>query len=649
MSKGATHAEWDFFDLILGLTPDLLPVVSDPSVPISPNSRMKGVGKTPSVINKLGQAAGFLDWTSHVATDTDVAKWSKVPELGICLQTRNIRALDIDIDTAQAQTLLAIISTHLPDPPIRSRKNSNKLLVLFELHGDYQKRSFKTSDGLVEFLATGQQCIMAGTHTSGARYELNQFSSIPILTPAQFDALWAELTTYATETPTTLSTSKKEVLHAAIQSDPIAQFLTAHNWVHSTERDGRLHILCPNASLHTGESSESATTYFPANTGGYARGHFDCKHAHCAHLTDTDFLGLLGYEDLEFDDFSQDPPDTGATPASERFPLVHLADFTARPPTGYHIKGVLPHAEMAMLYGPPQSGKSFLALDMSMSIAQGLPWRELRVKQGRVVYIAAEGVGGLTNRINAYCEYHNTPRQAIDVFIMPAAPNFLNINDIRAITTTIAALHPALIVVDTWAQVTAGSDENSAKDMGKALSNAKKLHNATKATVLIIHHSGKDAEKGARGSSVFLGAAESMLEIRRNGDDRVMTTVKQKDGVEGLEFGFKLNVVKLGSDEDGDDITSCVVLAANVTTKEVNMGKNEKLLYTATLDSTGIDGLAPDTNTVLDNAASQLPYDEKIDRRDRRKDVVKQAYRKCIDKRVLFEVDGRVYVEEQNG
>ena len=644
LTPGASLKDWAHFTS-LGLMADLLPVVSDPTVSISPLSKMRALGKTPSIINAQGMAAGVPAWTSRLSDEQDLARWSKDSRLGISLQTRLVRAIDVDIEDEDVAAQVRLVLNTLYDLPSRTRSNSSKFLLLFKYEGELFKRRFDTHGGAIELLATGQQFIAVGTHPSGVRYEWPDGLplEVPTLTLAQLDALWTHLEVlFATSASVSLTKTRKgEVLNAAIESDRIAQHLTANHWVYASSKDGRLDIRCPFEGEHTSPSSESATSYFCANTGGFARGHFRCLHSHCVSRSDEAFLEAVGYEALDFEDYTHDD----FSPVTNPFTPVHISQFHPKRGARYHIKGVLPATEMVMLFGPPSGGKSFIALDMGLSISRGVSWRDLRVRQGRVVYIAAEGAAGVDDRLTAYCEYHGVKRDDVDLFIIPHAPNLMLAPVTKQLIDAVVSFSPSLIILDTWARVTSGGDENSAKDMGIALANCKRLHLSTSATVMIIHHTGKDAEKGARGSSVFLGAADTMLEIRRNADERVLTVTKQKDGVEGLEFGFKLNVMVLGKDEDGDEYTSCVVVPANVTVTEINLSKYERILYNAVREGAGLDGLAPDVNTVITLGSAQLPYDEKVDKRDRRGELLSRSYRKCIDKKQLFEVEGRVYVD----
>ncbi|QDH50412.1 replicative DNA helicase/ DNA primase [Caulobacter phage KcrB] len=247
-----------------------------------------------------------------------------------------------------------------------------------------------------------------------------------------------------------------------------------------------------------------------------------------------------------------------------RYKIESAASYTQRPPTPWLIKDVLPQADLAVLFGASGSGKTFVALDMAAAVARGVPWRDKRVKKGRVVIIAAEGGGGVGKRIDAYCKRHGIDPSELDIGIINAAPSLMDRDDMSEVVAAIVAAGGAdLCIMDTFAQMTAGADENSAGEMGRALSHAKALRVATGATVMIVHHTGKDSTKGARGSTAIRGAADAEIEVVRfQGNERLIRTTKQKDSDDGAEWGFKLEVVEVGADEDGDPITSCVAVEA---------------------------------------------------------------------------------------
>jgi hypothetical protein len=169
---GATPEEWDHFSRVLGLTSDLLPVVSNPHAVISAHSMLSSLGKTPSLYNRDRQVIGIPNWTSHITTEEEIARWSAEPDYGICVITRALRAIDVDVtDPASAAAIRAFLREQGWVLPERTRRNSPKFLQIFRLPGNLPKRTMQVAGGVIEFLATGQQFVACGTHPSGARYE----------------------------------------------------------------------------------------------------------------------------------------------------------------------------------------------------------------------------------------------------------------------------------------------------------------------------------------------------------------------------------------------------------------------------------------------------------------------------------------------
>jgi len=651
---GATPEEWDHFSLALGLTDDLLPVVSNPDAKIAPGSKLRTLGKTPSRYNRKGQVGGILDWTQYRAHVGEVGNWSGNPDYGLCIQTRLVRALDVDIDN----TLLAkdvydeITRTLSGFLPARRRANAAKFLLGFTLPGEYTKRTIRTEHGIIEFLATGQQFVAAGMHPSGARYEWpDGLPSFPALSPQQFEELWARLQAcFGIEPSTEQNSPTKAIkLQEAAQNDPVAVSLLDRGAVVSTERDGRIHIVCPFAAEHTGDSAESATTYFPAFTGGFERGHFHCLHAHCAKRTDSDFLAALGI-DTTRDDFTVEiVPKTGTivpkTGMTQRYVVESLEDFTRRAPPTWIVKSVLPEAALAVIFGESGSGKTFFALDLGLAVARGVDWRGCRVRQGRVVYIAAEDARGVGLRAAAYLKKHDL-KPDIPLGVLAESPNFTSKKDVAAVLVALRAYGSvSVIIVDTWAQVTPGANENSGEDMGRAMAYCRSLHQATGALLVLIHHSGKDASKGARGWSGLRGAADCEIEITRVEDDREAEVTKQKNAADGQRFGFRLAPVVIGADTDGEVITSCVLEHVAATPKAQRASREpkglvEKLVMRVTNDLT-IGGPVP-VGDLIDAAVAEQTPDPASGKRDTRRGNIVRAIDALRERGALTVENGMV-------
>jgi len=299
---GAQKENWLDLVAICGLKEDLIPVVSNPDLTISAGSNMRQVGKTPSKLNGRGDVAGFSNWTQHVADSDDIERWSSISDYGICIQTRNVRGLDIDTpDPEEAENVKKFIAAFLKKAgaasfATRYRGNSSKFLIPIAISGipedeDLYKRTFKTEKGLVEFLATGQQFVAYGRHPSGAMYEWDNEFDFPEISLELFEELWERLNKRFGTGESTSAAPRKRGDILAGSTDRIIEQLEDAGMVLGYGKDGQAHITCPFEHEHSGtESVVSSTSYFPAGTGGYANGHYVCLHAHCADRTDQDFM-----------------------------------------------------------------------------------------------------------------------------------------------------------------------------------------------------------------------------------------------------------------------------------------------------------------------------------------------------------------------
>lgn len=329
----------------------------------------------------------------------------------------------------------------------------------------------------------------------------------------------------------------------------------------------------------------------------------------------------------EFEDLVEQALDEAQT-TGLRFTFEPVHQFSSATALPWIIKGVLPQAGLAVVYGASGSGKSFAVLDMSLAIARGLPWRGKRTKQGKVAYIAAEGAEGFRKRLAAYAVHHGVDLSTVPMSVLNAAPNLMELKDAKDLAAGVIASGGAdVIVVDTFAQTTPGANENAGEDMGKALGHCKRLHELTGALVVLIHHSGKDASKGARGWSGLRAAADAEIEVVREGNMRALRLSKNKDGEDGLQWGFALDIVKLGTDEDLDDITSCVVVEAEIPVGGVSdrkLGAVEKVVNDVIQEFAQAQTEGIEVGPVIAEAVKRLeaPQDGK---RDTRKTRVRRA------------------------
>ena len=247
---------------------------------------------------------------------------------------------------------------------------------------------------------------------------------------------------------------------------------------------------------------------------------------------------------------------------TDRYILLTPEELAALPVSGYRIKHILPTEGVAVIYGAPKSGKTFLVLDAAGAITEGREWFGYRTRQSAVVYIGLEGQGGLAQRWQAYSRIKAQTRQA-ELRFVTAPWSILHNGDLGELADAVreAGCAGGVVVVDTLNAASPGADENSSVDMGRIVNGAKQLQREVGGLVLLVHHSGKDASRGLRGHSSLTGAVDAIIEVTRDesGDRREWRVERAKDGPESDPIPFALSVVELGEDEDGDPITSCVV------------------------------------------------------------------------------------------
>ena len=250
-----------------------------------------------------------------------------------------------------------------------------------------------------------------------------------------------------------------------------------------------------------------------------------------------------------------------------------LEELLALKPPAWLVEGVIPELGLVALYGSPGDGKSFLALDMALSIASGVPWQGHQVQKGFVVYISAEGGAGLGKRVGAWLAHQQILPEEYQFLLLNFVTSAVRVNpdsedlgEILAQTVHQSAYQellanvldpdesgpPLFIVVDTLARCFEG-DENQQEDMGIFIKGLDYLRESYQATVLVIHHTNKNGFE-ERGSSSFRGACDTMMLAKKEDTTITLSCEKQKDAEPFENESFELTVVETWN--------SCVVESA---------------------------------------------------------------------------------------
>lgn len=306
--------------------------------------------------------------------------------------------------------------------------------------------------------------------------------------------------------------------------------------------------------------------------------------------------------------------------------------FWIFPPTSWCVKGIFPEVGLGALYGPSGSGKSFLAIDLACAIANGDTWFGYKTYCRPVTYVMLEGEAGLRARVLAW--EADKGKQLPDNFKVVTQP--FKLTDVGNLTELLAVLPKRSVVfIDTLNRAAPTSDENSSKEMGEILEAGKTLQLGTDGFVILIHHTGKDPTRGARGHSSFGAALDGAIDVTRVDNRRSWSLAKVKDGEDGKSVPFRLKHYVLGKDADGDDITSCTVEPdmGQVFALREPSGQKQKLALQAvrraliTSDSFGVADSGATTRCLkvadaISSIASELTTEFVHKRRSRAKTLI---------------------------
>lgn len=246
-----------------------------------------------------------------------------------------------------------------------------------------------------------------------------------------------------------------------------------------------------------------------------------------------------------------------------RFRLTAFKDIRPGADAQSRIDELLPMRGIGILWGKAKSLKSFVTSDMCLHAALGWEYRGRAVRQCPVVYCAFEGGYGYRNRLEGMRRHYKIPDDADVPFYLYAGGAAL-VRDAQALVGDIKiqlpGVTPGIVVLDTLNKSMTGSESKDV-DMGAYIQAAERIRDAFDCLVVVIHHCGYD-ESHARGHTSLVGAVDVELGVTRDGDRVTMRVLAMRDGPEGAEITSVAQVVDVGKDEGGREMTTLVMTPA---------------------------------------------------------------------------------------
>ncbi len=273
-------------------------------------------------------------------------------------------------------------------------------------------------------------------------------------------------------------------------------------------------------------------------------------------------------DEVPDDEASYKPPGEPAKTRNMRLEWFNEAADIALSDGGTQlIEDVLDEGALSVIYGESNAGKTFVALDMAHAVATGREWNGKKTRRGLVVFVAAEGGKRITRRIAALRSRHKgeKPLFALIRYPIDLRSSDANTKELLAIIREAERQCGELcvwVIIDTLSRAMAGGDENSPVDMGRIVVAADFIRAETGAHFTYVHHTGKDAARGARGHSLLRAATDTEIEATPN----CLKVTKQRDMESGDQYAFALVDIVLGEEVSGKMIKSAVVEWADAPT-----------------------------------------------------------------------------------
>lgn len=256
---------------------------------------------------------------------------------------------------------------------------------------------------------------------------------------------------------------------------------------------------------------------------------------------------------------------------SARKGLLRGDDIEKIPDPSPLIEGVLDLDSTATLYGESGAGKSFVALDWALCVATGQPWCDHAVAApGNVLYVVGEGLSGTRSRFIAWKRHHRRPTVP-NIGWGAYAPSILHPQSRDELFGWIDETEPVFVILDTLARHIPGVDENTFETMSRAVEVMDQVRLRTGGCAMVVHHTGKELGRGARGHSSLKGAMDTEIEVLKDTKGLKLVVRKQKNHEDGHTLGSlkwkyvgqSLVLVPAGTATKNQDLALGVLAAAD--------------------------------------------------------------------------------------
>jgi len=526
-------------------------------------------------------AAGWQD-SARLDPPKDAKEAVEDAALNTGILCDGLRPVDIDVNKADLVAAIRDKAVEIlgDGAPVRFRDGSPRILMLYRAaEGEPKKTKVwnKATKDAVEILGHGQQFVADGLHHTGALIQWEgdrrpdfgaPRESLPAVTEEQIEDFLAEVADILgceAPAPAPLPSILPSTVGASSSRMTIEDVRSALERISAEDYDQWIRVVSAVLTVDDGfdgfmavdEWSRTSIKYDPQKV----RRKWNVLRSnplsrvsagtlvHLARETDPEWRIPSTVRPTMAMLAAQKPALPAAKPVSNPFAgldgVYSETDLFNQPPPKWLVPGLLLENTVAMIYGPPRSYKSFIVLDLAMSLSRGMEWNGKQLEKMPVLYLAAEGGNGMGMRMEAWSRHNGVFGQDGWFGVIKHPIDLTSVSEVGNLISRLKGTGTKLLVIDTLARCSGDADENSASEMKAAIDGAMALKDALGCTVLLVHHSGKDAARGPRGSNRLLGDLDTVGVVTREDNIVTLTLNKQKDAEEGEPIRFEARKIDL--------------------------------------------------------------------------------------------------------
>lgn len=487
---------------------------------------------------------GYLDGTRNVQQIEEW--WNTWPDANIGFSPGDAELLVFDIDPgATIDTLNKALDGSLPDTQLAARTPRGGHHLYFKLNGGETVRPSASQVAKhIDVRSSGSYVLLPPSRTSEGEYkwlgEHGSRAKVARRTDAMISVVGrkrerseqADLWLVEADDPTHMKECIDWLSNTALPAvegrggDEMTFKTAAMCRSYGMSEDTAMHLMMeyynprcqPEWSYDEMEVKVGNAYQYPTSPAG--------------NVTSEGKAKLLGMDKVAPEAREED--DGGRFFESHNFRLVNRQAMNSIEPPEWLIDNLLPDDDMTIMYAPYSSYKTFIALDMALSVATGVPIDPVHSvrKAGPVLFLAGEGRSNLLARTRAWEKVHWMGAQAENFYLGDPAPKITQ--DYNEMFEQVLKWHPdgvRLVVIDTISRSLQGENENTQETATKFIGMCDDIRKELGCAVLAIHHTGKNDEM--RGSSAFGGDVAAIYRCKKATKNVVeLKQDKIKDGVE---------------------------------------------------------------------------------------------------------------------